>query len=123
MIRRVLLATALVAAGPAYADDGDEIQAVPFAAIEGRYYSGTNVPSQLRFINVRLRPVRLMWIGFDGRERQYAVLPSGQEVIQPTYVAHRWMVRDADGGQPLVGFISTRSAMRDQGVAQIGIIR
>jgi len=122
MIRPALLAACLLCAAPARSET-DELQAVPAQAVEGRSYLGSNVPSQLRFINVRLRPVRLMWIGFDGRERQYGEIAPGQEVIQPTYVAHRWLVRDAEDGQPLVGFISTRSAIRDQGVPQIGLIR
>jgi hypothetical protein len=80
---------------------------VPADVLEAKRYFGSNVPSAVRFINVRHRPVRIMWIGFDGAERQYAEISPGEEIIQPTFVAHRWLARDSADGTPLQAFIST----------------
>jgi hypothetical protein len=92
-------------------------------AVIGHPYSGDRAPSQIRFINVRTRPVSIVWIAFDGSERFYTSLEPGDEVVQPTYVAHRWLVKDKEDGTPLEAFISTRSAARDRGTAQIAVIR
>jgi hypothetical protein len=121
MFRRVALALLMIS-GPASAD-GDEISPVPAAALIGHGYSGDGAPSQIHFINVRSRPVSIMWIAFDGSERFYLALQPGDEVMQPTYVGHRWLVKDQQDGTALEAFISTRSAIRDRGTAQIAIIR
>ena len=122
MFRRLWPALLLIVATPALAQS-DEINPVPAQALVGRPYFGENTPSQIRFINVRSRPVRLLWITFEGAEKEYALVAEGQEIIQPTFVAHRWLVRDAGDGTPLQAFISTRSAVRDNGTPQIAIIR
>jgi len=122
MFRRVPLAILLLLATPALAES-DEIGPVPAQALIGHAYFGENTPSHIRFINVRNRPVRVVWIGFDGTEKPYAELAEGQEIIQPTFVAHRWLVRDAGDGTPLTGFISTRSAAHSEGTPQIALIR
>lgn len=102
--------------------ESDEMAPVPVPAVAGRPYSGDIAPAQIRFINVRTRPVRLMWIAFDGSERLYGTLQPGEEAIQPTFVAHRWLVRDAITGMPIEAFIATRSALRDP-TAQVALIR
>jgi hypothetical protein len=70
---------------------------------------------------VRDRPVSIEWVSFDGGEKTYATLAPGEERVQPTFVAHRWLVKDAEDGTPLEAFISTRSATH--GIAQIALIR
>jgi hypothetical protein len=123
MFRRIsLLLPLILISSPALAE-GDEAGPVPAQAVIGHSYFGENTPSQIRFINVRNRPVRILWIAFDGSERPYAELTEGQEIVQPTFVAHRWLVRDARDGTPLVAFISTRSAARSNGTPQIAVIR
>lgn len=122
MSKRIFLAALLVMSAPAIAE-ADEINPVPTGAVIGHPYLGDRAASQIRFINVRGRPVRLVWISFDGTERPYAVIEPGQEIIQPTFVAHRWLVKDDGDGTPLHAFVSTRSAMRDNGTAQIALIR
>jgi len=122
MLPRVALAALLLTSGPALAE-GDELSPVPAPVLIGHTYNGDHAPSQIRFINVRTRPVSVVWIGFDGVERLYASLNPGDEIVQPTYVAHRWLIRDKGDGQPLEAFISTRSAQRDRGTAQIALIR
>ena len=47
----------------------------------------------------------------------------GDEMVQPTFVGHRWLIKDKESGEPLEAFISTRSAIRDRGTAQIALIR
>ena len=123
MFRRISLILPLIlVCSPALAE-GDETDPVPAQAVIGHSYLGENTPSQIRFINVRNRPVRIFWVGFDGNERLYAELTEGQEIIQPTFVAHRWLVRDSGDGTPLIAFISTRSAARSNGTPQIALIR
>jgi len=122
MFRRVSLPLLLLSSAPAFADC-DEIEPVPAQAVIGHSYFGENTPSEIRFIDVRNRPVRVMWVAFDGSERQYAELSEGQEIVQPTFVAHRWLVRDAIDGTPLRAFISTRAAARSNGTPQIALIR
>lgn len=122
MFCRVFLPLLLLLPTPAHAD-GDEIDPVPAQAVIGHPYLGENTPSHIRFIDVRNRPVRIMWIAFDGSEQLYAVLSEGEEIIQPTFVAHRWLVKDAGDGTPLEAFISTRSAARSNGTPQIALIR
>ena len=122
MFRRVILPVLMVLATPAFAQ-GDEIDAVPADALIGHDYFGENTPSQILFINVRTRPVSLLWIAFDGTEQPYRELAPGQQTLQPTFVAHRWLVRDAGDGTPLEGFISTRAAAHSNGTPQIALIR
>jgi hypothetical protein len=122
MTRQLLIATLLCLSTPALAAS-DELEPVPAQTVMGQPYAGDAAPSKIRFINVRNRPVRLMWIGFDGARKPYALIAPGQEIVQPTYVANRWLVEDAGDGQPLEAFISTRSASRDNGAAQIALIR
>jgi len=119
---RLAFAVLLLCSTPALAD-GDELSPVPVAAVIGHPYAGDRAPSQIRFINVRTRAVSVIWIGFDGAERLYENLDPGDEVVQPTYVAHRWLIKDRDSGEPIEAFISTRSALRDRGAVQIALIR
>jgi hypothetical protein len=123
MFRRLSLILPFIFMGSPALAEADEIGPVPAQAVIGHSYFGENTPSQIRFINVRNRPVRILWVGFDGNERPYAELSEGQEIVQPTFVAHRWLVRDAADETPLMAFISTRSAARSNGTPQIALIR
>ena len=123
MIRTMLAAIALGCLSDAASASGDEIAPVPVDAVVGKAYFGSSVAAHLRFVNVRSQPVRLHWIHVDGSERPYAQLTPGEEIMQPTYVAHRWIAPDARDGAPLQAFISTRSTIRDLGTAQIALIR
>jgi len=122
MVIRFSLAALLLCPMPALANS-DEIDPVPTQAVVGHAYFGENTPSRIRFINVRNRPVRLIWVTFEGGEKEYAMLSPGQEIILPTFVAHRWIVKDVGDDAPQHAFISTRSAARDNGTAQIALIR
>ena len=116
------LAVASFAAQPACAE-GDELVEVSPAVVTGKAYGGDAAPSRIRFINVRDRAVRILWISYDGRSVPYAVIEPGHELVQPTYVAHRWLVVDAADNQPLGAYISTRPAARDRGAIQIALLR
>jgi hypothetical protein len=120
MLRRVIASLLALFSAPAFAQ---ELDWVPPDAVIGHSYFSPNTPSQILFINVRNRPVKILWVAFDGTERQYAELAEGQQVLQPTFVAHRWIVRDAGDGTPLEGFISTRAAAHSHGSPQIALIR
>jgi len=122
MVRCLTLVAIMLCAGPVLADS-DELIPVPANALIGRAYPADGAPSQIRFINVRPAPVNLIWIGADGREHAYRLIGTGEEVIQPTFVTHRWLVTDSRDGTPLEAFISTRSAARDEGTSQIAVIR
>jgi von Hippel-Lindau disease tumor suppressor protein len=122
MLRNAFFASLLLAASPALADC-DEISPVPAQALVGHPYFAENTPSQIRFINVRNRAVQILWVAFDGSERLYAQLGEGDQIVQPTFVAHRWLVRDSGDGTPLEGFISTRAGARSNGTPQIALIR
>jgi hypothetical protein len=120
MIARFILPVAFLAAAPAFAAS-DELNPVPAVTVIGQSYFGENAASKILFINARTRPVRVSWLDFNGAEHEYAILAPGAQVMQPTYVANRWVVEDLDG-QPLEGFISTRSVLSDD-TAQIALIR
>lgn len=122
MIRYLIPVALLLSASPAVAES-DELTPVPVGAVIGRAYPGDGAPSTIRFINVRPALVSLVWIGGDGKEHLYAIIDTGQEVIQPTFVTHRWLVKDNRDGTPIEAFISTRSAIRDAGTSQIALIR
>ena len=122
MALRLTLAMLLLFPTPALAET-DELSPVPAQVVLGQPYAGDSAASKIRFINVRNRPVRIVWISFDGAGRVYGQIKPGQELVQPTYVAHRWVAVDAETGQPLQGFISTRSAARDDGASPIALIR
>lgn len=122
MFRHVILPMIALSSTSALAQ-GDEADPVPAHALIGHSYFSEATPSQILFINVHGRPVRILWIAFDGSERPYAELAEGEQVAQPTFVAHRWLVRDAGDGTPLEGFISTRAAARSNGTPQIALIR
>lgn len=121
MLRRVLGPMLMLLSAPAIAQ-GDELDPVPAQALMAHPYFAEGTPAQMLFINVRARPVRVLWVAFDGSQQQYAELKQGEQWLQPTFVAHRWLVEDVDG-TPLEGFIATRAAARSNGTPQIAIIR
>jgi len=122
MMRRLFLIALSLLASPALAES-DELVPVPVDAVIGHPYPGYGVPSEIRFINVRAAPVTVVWIAGDGREHVYGVIGPGEEWDQPTFVTHRWLLKDERNGTPVAAFISTRSGARDNGTPQIAMIR
>jgi hypothetical protein len=120
MIVRFVIPALLLTTAPAFAAS-DELSPVPALTMVGQSYFGEGAASKILFINTRDRAVRVAWVDFNGNEHEYAILAPGAQVMQPTYVANRWIAEDVDG-QPLEGFISTRAAA-DDGSAQIALIR
>jgi hypothetical protein len=121
MIARLLAPVLLLAAAPTFAAT-DELAPIPALTVIGQPYFGEAAASKILFINVRARPVRVLWLDFNGIEHEYAILAPGAQAVQPTYVANRWVVEDFGDGQALAGFISTRSAENDS-TPQIALIR
>lgn len=121
MVRCLVLAAMLLSSSPALADCG-ELSPVPAGVLIGHAYQGDNRASEIRFINVRNRPVSIVWIAFDGSEHPYRQLNPGDEMLQPTFVDHRWLARDVEGA-PLEAFVSTCSITQSGGSAQVALIR
>jgi hypothetical protein len=122
MIRYLVPIAMSLCASPALAES-DELAPVPVNAVIGHPYPGDGAPSEIRFINVRSAPVTVVWVGGDGQQHIYGVIQPGEEWDQPTFVTHRWLLKDARNGAPVAAFISTRSGARDNGTAQIALIR
>lgn len=58
--------------------------------------------------------VELLWFDFDGVERHYTTIASGQRFSQPTYVGHVWIfrVRGASRGWIAAGAGTTELVLR-----------
>ena len=122
-MRVPILLVSLLMAGTAHADSGDELRSVPPAVLIGKSYAGVGVASEILFINARRAPVRLNWIGFDGVAKFYALIPPGGEMLQPTFVSHRWLITRENGDLPIEAFIATRADIHSDGQVQLAIIR
>lgn len=122
-MRAYLAAVAIVLSVPAQAQEGDELRPVPASVLLHQAYPGAGAPSEIEFINARRAPVRLYWIEFDGAPRLYATIPPGGEVLQPTFVSHRWLVAREGSDAPVAAFISSRADLHGDGQAQLAIIR
>jgi hypothetical protein len=60
-------------------------------------------------INNTAQSVNLLWVDFECKEVQYAVIPPNQSVVQPTYTGHIWRIRDARSNQVLKEFTATKN--------------
>jgi len=47
------------------------------------------------FKNTRNDPIQLYWINYSGEEEFKAILDSGEQLAQNTYISHPWVVRDS----------------------------
>ena len=119
----ILAAACFLLSNPVRAEDGDELRPVPAAVLVGKPYAGSGAAAEIQFINVRHRAVRLNWIAFDGTPRLYATIPSGGELVQPTFVGHRWFVTPLGGAAPLEAFIATRADIHSDGQAHLATTR
>lgn len=72
-------------------------------------------PTTVQFINATTSSVRVLWMDYTGTEVFFALLSGGQSYVQGTYVTHPWLIRFADTGAPVVGFLPNATA----GVATI----
>ncbi|MDM4721474.1 hypothetical protein QTQ03_18420 [Micromonospora sp. WMMA1363] len=64
---------------------------------------GGGTRTYVTFTNRRAEPVRVHWLDFAGKRRQYAVLEPGTSYRQQTYVGHPWVVT-TNAGRGLVCF-------------------
>jgi hypothetical protein len=54
-----------------------------------------NKATNVRFTNLMKIPVEVSWKDFQGDERLYRTLQPGEKYLQPTFVSHVWVVRNA----------------------------
>lgn len=74
-----------------------------------------DTPTTVQFFNATTSSVQVFWKDYAGTEIFYALLSAGQSYVQGTFVTHPWLIRYADTGAPVVGFLPTATA----GVATI----
>ena len=74
-----------------------------------------DTPTTVQFFNATSSSVRVLWLDYSGTEIFYALLAGGQSYVQGTFATHPWLIRYADTGAPVVGFLATATA----GVATI----
>ncbi|WP_433530944.1 hypothetical protein ACQPYA_02070 [Micromonospora sp. CA-263727] len=72
---------------------------------------GGGPETSIEFVNLRSQPVIVYWLDYQGRRRQYAVLPPSASHRQHTYVGHPWVVTDRRG-RALACFEPTRTPAR-----------
>ncbi len=74
-----------------------------------------DTPTTVQFFNATTSSVQVFWKDYAGTEIFYALLSAGQSYVQGTFVTHPWLIRYADSGAPVVGFLPSATA----GVANI----
>jgi len=62
--------------------------------------------------NSSTRAIKVYWVNDSGAEILYQSLAPRQSYEQPTYVNHRWCIRDADSGSEIAGFLPTQAISR-----------
>ncbi|WP_436497635.1 hypothetical protein [Actinokineospora sp. HUAS TT18] len=62
----------------------------------------------LTFVNRTDAPCDVLWLDFEGDLVQYSRIEPGDEIRQPTYTGHIWIVRDPDG-EELLRFAAERT--------------
>ena len=55
------------------------------------------MPTTIVFTNAASDPRAIVWIGYDGKVQQYAVVAPGDSLSQQTFVNAAWMVKDSGG--------------------------
>ena len=105
VVRRAVAALGLVTVGAATA--GAQVSLTPLDPVFVQTLRSLNAatPTSVQFVNAAASPVRVLWIDYSGMEVFYNFLAPGQSYVQPTYVTHPWLIRNADTGAPVVGFL------------------
>lgn len=62
----------------------------------------SQIHSFVRFVNLTLRKVDIVWLNYEGARVRYKTLHPGQFVDVNTFVGHPWIFRDADTGDRLM---------------------
>lgn len=52
--------------------------------------------TEIIFINQTANDVKTYWSDYGGKRVFYQTVPAGGQVIQPTYLTHPWIVKDAN---------------------------
>lgn len=87
------------------------LPAAHFLAVKGavaaRFRSvACDRPAVLHIINSTDRTLKVYWIGYDGDEELFAVLPPGAAWTVDTYETHAWRLTDAGNGKIVNEFIA-----------------
>ncbi len=84
---------------PAVAQPGAPPQLAPISCSQERRLKaqGVDVAASIDFVNQRSAGVVIYWLDFEGARQKYYDLPAGQTYEQGTYVAHPWLIADANG--------------------------
>ncbi len=91
LLLAALVASAVNAPLPAAAGD------IPCSAAQSLRSQNSAQPTQMTFVNRTGEGRAILWIGFDGRTKQYAYLNPGQSFLVNTFVTHPWMVTNGPG--------------------------
>lgn len=62
----------------------------------------SQIHSFVRFVNLTVRKVDIVWLNYEGARVRYKTLLPDQFVDVNTYVGHPWIFRDADTGDRLM---------------------
>ena len=57
------------------------------------------------FENQSGQPAQLHWIGYDGEQKGYGLIPRGATRVQSTYSGATWLISDKKG-KPLGHFVA-----------------
>ena len=60
------------------------------------------IHSFVRFVNLTVRKVDIVWLNYEGARVRYKTLKPEQFVDVNTFVGHPWIFRDADTGDKLM---------------------
>ncbi|HVK25997.1 MAG TPA: hypothetical protein VM677_31960 [Actinokineospora sp.] len=100
-MRTMIIAVLLLAAGCSQEVIGSATSAPSAVVADPESLPDRSPPSDqavaLTFINETEGPVDILWLDFEGDLTRYTSLAPDGEYLQPTYVGHIWIVRDADG--------------------------
>jgi VHL beta domain len=73
-------------------------------ANEGAARSLNNdMPTELSFLNQKTVPVKVYWLDFAGVRQFYSDLAPNQQIKQPTFLTHPWVVTDTGTPQTCLG--------------------
>lgn len=89
-------APATTAAAPAPTDPLPATE-VPCAAVPKLSSATSTTTAKLVFVNATKSDRTLVWLGFDGKPKEYGKLKPGETQTQSTFVTHPWMVTDVAG--------------------------
>lgn len=71
----------------------------------------SNQPASVTFVNAGSRPVSIVWVDYEGKERPYSTLKPGERYTQSTFATHVWRIKD---GSRTAETITVSAGQREQ---------